>query len=177
MNKTHKIVMAGVMAALVTAGTMLVQIPTPTKGYIHIGDSLVYLAGILLGPVFGGAASAIGSMMADLLSGYAVYAPATFVIKGLDAIVIGVIYMMLTRKNSSFAMKSVAYCIGFLAGGVVMVGGYYLYEAFLNSGNFAAAAPGIIPNIIQAVGGGLLGYPVFATLTKVNFIERLNLSN
>ena len=62
MHKTNikQLTISGLMAALVLVGTMLIQVPTPTKGYIHIGDSMVYLSGVLLGPIAGSIAAALG---------------------------------------------------------------------------------------------------------------------
>jgi len=75
-NLIH-LILAGLFAAMVTVGTLLIQVPTPTKGYIHIGDTLVYLSGILLGPVYGFLAAAFGSFLADFFSGYLIYAVPT----------------------------------------------------------------------------------------------------
>ena len=84
---------------------MLVEIPAPTRGYIHLGDTLVYLCGILLGPLTGGISAAIGSTLADLFSGYAVYAPVTFVIKFLDAAIVGAIYLALSKKSDTLLVN------------------------------------------------------------------------
>ena len=57
-----KIVMTALFAALACAATMAIRIPTPgTGGYIHPGDALVVLSGILLGPIYGGLAAGLGS--------------------------------------------------------------------------------------------------------------------
>jgi len=170
---TKKIVLAGLMAAMVTIGTMIIQVPTPTKGYIHIGDSLVYLSGLLLGPVLGSLAAGLGSMISDLLSGYAVYAVPTFIIKALDAFIVGFIYYRFTKPEISIASKTLTYVFSVLAGGFVMVSGYLLFESFLYG--FIPATAGIVGNIIQAIGGGILGYPLFIALEKaglMKFIEK-----
>ena len=77
---TKQLAAAGLMAALVLAGTMLIQVPTPTKGYIHIGDSMVYLCGIMLAPVIERWRPG-GSLLADVFSGYGIYAPPHFLLK------------------------------------------------------------------------------------------------
>jgi len=101
--KTKQLAVSGLMAALVMVGTMLVQVPTPTKGYIHIGDSMVYLCGIILGPFTGGLAAGVGSLLADVSTGYGIYAPATFVIKALDAAAVGCFYNLLTAGSSTWS--------------------------------------------------------------------------
>ena len=66
----RKLVLAALLAALTAVATMIIRIPTPTQGYIHLGDGMVLICGILLGPGLGALAAGIGSMMADLIGGY-----------------------------------------------------------------------------------------------------------
>ena len=84
-TRTQKIVMASLLASLVCVATMVIKVPMP-YGYANLGDSIVLLAGWVLSPLYGFLASAIGSVLADILSGFALYAPATFIIKGLMAV-------------------------------------------------------------------------------------------
>lgn len=80
-------VTAAVLAALTCVATMVVQIPMPlTKGYVNLGDVMVLTSVWLIGSPWGVAAAGIGSAMADLLTGYAYYAPATLIIKALMAV-------------------------------------------------------------------------------------------
>jgi len=168
--RTEKLVLASLMAAMTTVGTMLIKVPA-IKGYIHIGDSIVYLCGILLGPVLGGIAAGLGSFIADMLLGYAVYAPATFMIKGLDAMLVGFIYFKLLPDGASIVQKTMKFIIAVVAGGIVMVGGYFVYEVFLYGVEGAAA--GIAYNVTQAVGGGILAYPLLIALDKVNLVNKI----
>ena len=86
-------VFAALFAALACVATMSLHIPTPgTGGYIHPGDAIVVLSGILLGPIYGGLAAGLGSALADLLSGYMVYVPITFVVKAVIAVVCYFVY-------------------------------------------------------------------------------------
>ncbi|MCR4442681.1 MAG: ECF transporter S component [Peptococcaceae bacterium] len=160
---------AGLMAALVMVGTMLVQVPTPTKGYIHVGDSMVYLSGILLGPAAGALASAVGSLLADVFSGYGIYAPATFFIKGLDALAAGLCYRLLVSSESLCSRKLLAFGAAVLAGGAVMVSGYLAYETFLYG--FGTAVLGVPANITQAAGGGILAAPLLLALDRMKFLK------
>ena len=169
-----QLTITGLMAALVLVGTMLIQVPTPTKGYIHIGDSMVYLGGILLGPLFGSIAAALGSMLADLFSGYGIYAPATFIIKGLDALVVGYIYHKIIAKDSdsSVARKILAFGIAVVLGGSIMVLGYLSYETVLYG--FPTAVLGVLGNITQALGGGVLAAPLMLALDKMRFYQKIS---
>ncbi|MBB6218964.1 putative membrane protein [Anaerosolibacter carboniphilus] len=166
-----KLVLSGLMAALVLVGTMLIQIPTPMKGYIHIGDSMVYLSGILLGPIAGSFAAAVGSMLADLFLGYGVYAPATFVIKGLDALVVGFIYHKIVSEQGSLVRKLIGFVVSVALGGAIMVGGYLIYETMLYG--FAAAVLNVLANMTQAIGGGILAAPLLLSLDKIKIFHDL----
>ena len=72
MNTTlKKTVMSALFASLACIATMSIRIPTPgTGGYIHPGDAVVILSGIVLGPAWGLLAGGIGSALADILSIY-----------------------------------------------------------------------------------------------------------
>ena len=70
-SNLKKIVMTALFAALACVATMSIRIPTPgTGGYIHPGDAIVILSGVVLGPSYGLLADGIGSAMSDLLGGY-----------------------------------------------------------------------------------------------------------
>ena len=85
-NATQKMVIAALLAALTCVATMIIKIPSPLKGYMNLGDCVVLVAGWMLSPLYGFLAAGIGSALADLFSGYVVYAPVTFAIKGIMAL-------------------------------------------------------------------------------------------
>ena len=116
--KIRKMVLAALMAALTYVATMVVQIPSPMQGFVNLGDCCVLLSGWILGPWWGGAAAGIGSMLTDLLNGYAHYAPGTLVIKALDAMAAALIVKALGRKPY-------AYVVGGVVGELIMVAGYF----------------------------------------------------
>ena len=162
-DKTKKMVMAALFAALACVATYVVKIPTPTKGYFNLGDCIVLLAGYLLGPLYGGIAAGIGSMLADVFAGYMIYAPATFVIKALVAITAVLIFRAMGKTAAGII-------VGGVVGETVMVLGYFIFECFMmmaepgaNGGFYAAsiaAAAGIPMNILQ----GLVGIVVSSVL-------------
>lgn len=164
-NTTKKLIFAALFAALTCVATMIIKIPTPLGGYIHAGDAVVVLAAFLLGPLWGALAAGLGSALADLIAGYVLYAPGTFVIKALVALIAG---WLLTRKmvNNKFAKALIAGIIG----EIVMVGGYMLYEAvFLGFG--VAAAANIPMNAIQGAFGAVAGAALFVALSKTNYFK------
>ena len=70
MNKTvKKISFTALFAAMVFGLTML-HIPIGAGGYIHVGDAMIYLSGLLLGP-WAFLAASIGAVFSDLASGVA----------------------------------------------------------------------------------------------------------
>jgi uncharacterized membrane protein len=170
---TKTVVLIGLFAALVAIGTLVIQIPIP-KGYIHIGDSLVYLCGIILGPFYGAFAAGIGSMIADFLSGYTIYAPATLIIKAIDAFLAGMIFKAFYRQGQSVGRLTGAYVVAFVAGGIFMIAGYLVYEIFLYG--FAQAVAGVPFNLTQAVGGGIVGYPILIAFKKAKLLQPLDLN-
>ncbi len=160
-----KIVMAALFAALACVATMSIRIPTPgTNGYIHPGDAIVILSGVVLGPVWGLLAAGIGSAMADLLGGYFVYVPITLVIKGLVALVSGLIYQKMCRSGKK---RYIAVILGGITDIVFVAGGYFICEFFLYGSGAAASIPA---NIIQGVGGLIISavlYPVLIAIPDV----------
>lgn len=169
---TKKIVMTALLAALVCVATMSIRIPTPsTGGYIHPGDALVILSGIILGPVYGFLAAGIGSALADLLGGYLIYVPITLFVKGLVALFSGLVYGKM-QKNSKIKYVAVALC------GVIdilfVALGYFFCESFLYG--VAGAAASIPANLIQGLGGMLIAmvlYPAVISIREVREIQHL----
>lgn len=184
--KTKKLVMAALMAALTYVATTVIKIETPTMGYIHPGDAFVILSGVFLGPLTGGLAAGIGSMLSDLLSGYLLYAPATFVIKALTAVIAGNITFFLSSKLKK-ARFSLPLFIGGLVGEAFMVLSYFVFEIFLMAftsskafnasslaAGFASSVTGIPFNILQGVFGIAIAsmlYPVLHPLVLRLFHE------
>ncbi len=87
---TKKTILTGLMMALVTVSTMVFIIPVPfTSGYIHLGDSMIFLSVLILGYRYGAVAAGVGSALADVFVGYANWAPWTLCIKGIMALMMG----------------------------------------------------------------------------------------
>ena len=148
-EKTRKLVYAALFAALTCVMTMIVKIPVPaTGGYVNLGDCVVLLAGWVLGPMYGGAAAGLGSMLADLVSGYPLYAPGTFVIKACMAVCAWAVFRAAAGEKRGLAAR----IGGALAGEAVMVAGYFAYEGVVLGFGLGAAAA-IPGNLIQGVFG------------------------
>lgn len=97
-QKTYRLTLSALFAALCCVMTMVVQIPVPTAGYIHFGDVFVLLSGWLLG-LPGVIAVGIGSMFADIFTGYAPYAFVTFLDKAATAAVAWAVWYIRSFEN------------------------------------------------------------------------------
>ena len=160
-----KLVFSALFASLCCVATMIIKIPTPIGGYIHAGDAIVVLSAFLLGPWWGALAAGVGSGLADLFAGYALYAPGTLVIKAGTALIAGLIL-----SGRLFKKPFVKALVGGIVAELFMVAGYLVYEAFL-LGYGAAAVGGIPMNLIQAAFGAVAGAFLFAALRKTNFFD------
>ena len=161
-NTTRNIVVSALLAALVCVATMLIKVPSPLKGYLNLGDGIVLLCGWLLSPVYGFLAAGIGSALADLFAGYVIYVPATFVIKGLMAIVAYYGFRLLGKRIGNIPAMVLA---GVLAE-IIMVLGYYVFEGFLYG--FVESLVNIPANAVQGVAGIILGTVLNKTFQKTN---------
>lgn len=165
-----KLVMAALFAALACVATMSIRIPTPgTGGYIHPGDAIVILSGVVLGPVWGLLAGGIGSALADLLGGYFIYVPITFVIKGLIALTAGLIYRKIGKTKKS---RYVAVSLGGIVDIVFVAGGYFLCELMMYG---TAAAASIPANVIQGASGLILSIVLYPVLIAIPDISQMAL--
>lgn len=164
--KIRKMVLAALMAALTYVATMVVQIPSPMQGFVNLGDCCVLLSGWILGPWWGGAAAGIGSMLTDLLNGYAHYAPGTLVIKALDAMAAALIVKALGRKPY-------AYVVGGVVGELIMVAGYFGYACLLLGKGIGAAAS-IPGNLVQGAVGLVAGFLLLQVARRIHLEEKVN---
>ena len=160
-SKTHKIVFASLLAALTCVTTMAVKIPTPLGGYVNLGDSIVLLSAAFLSPLYAVFAAGIGSALADLFSGYVIYAPATLVIKALMALIAYTVIKAFHEKK-----KVLAESIGALLAAIWMVVGYYIFEGFLYG--FGASLVNIPANAIQGAVGAVLGVVLVQLIEKIS---------
>ena len=147
-DSTFSVVLTALFAALVCVATMFIRIPSPTSGYLNLGDGIVLLSAFLLGPVYGTLAAGIGSMLADVLSGYPAWAPGTLAVKALAALLAGAVF----RRMGDARGLSLRAALAGACGEAIMVLGYFAYSAcFLGYGLGAAAeVPG---NLAQGAAG------------------------
>ena len=156
-SNTKKIVMAALMAALACVATMIIKVPSPLKGYLNLGDCVVLAAGWMLSPIYGFLAAGLGSALADLFSGYVVYAPATFLIKGCMALIAYFGFRLLHKKVSDLPSR----IISGTAAEMLMILGYFVFEGCMYG--FGPSVVNIPANAVQGIAGLIIGI----ILTKV----------
>ncbi len=159
-TKTQRIVMASLLAALCCVATMIIKIPSPLKGYLNLGDCVVLLSGWILSPLYGFLAAGLGSALADVFSGYVTYAPATFIIKGLMALIAYFGFKILQNKIGNLPSRIIS---GIVAE-VIMVLGYFVFEGFLYG--FIPSIVNIPANAMQGLAGIILGIIIIKVFEK-----------
>jgi len=88
--KRYDVVDIVIFTVAVYVVTIAIQIYQPaTGGYFNLGESMIYLAALLYGPIVAGIAGGVGAALADLSTGYSIFAPGTLVIKFIEGVVAG----------------------------------------------------------------------------------------
>ena len=171
-DRTRMLVQAGALAALGCAATMVLRIPSPTGGYLNLGDAVVLLGAYLLGPAWGALAGGIGPALADLLAGYAAYVPATLVIKALMALAAALIFCAFAKNGSRFGKTFSGSLLGSVAAEIIMVVGYFLYELPL-FGYAPSLESAVTTNLPQAAVGLVAGMALFTLLDRTHLAARM----
>lgn len=232
--KTRLIVDTVVFTVLVYAATIVLQVYQPvTGGYFNLGESMIYVAAMVSTPLVAGVAGGIGASLADLTTGYQIFAPATLVIKFTEGYIAGILIEKLKGRHgritggvlgsayalvfASFALayyagpievgptgitvnvpwfiwllisialgftvvysliskySSMGEALALLAGGLIMVTGYFLYEYYVSNpytGRPAIHAVFEIPvNLGQAITGIMIALPLVSWLRRAGYLE------
>lgn len=150
-NTTQKIVMSSLLAALTCVATMLIRLPSPLGGYINLGDAIVLVSAFMLPYGYMFLAAGLGSALADLFAGYLVYAPATFVIKGLMTIIAFAVFKTLSKNAKPLTAK----IVGAALAEIWMVAGYLIFESFLYG--LVPSLVNVPANAVQGIAGVIIG--------------------
>ncbi|MBE6704563.1 MAG: TIGR04002 family protein [Ruminococcaceae bacterium] len=169
-TKYKNYVFAAMFAALILMGTMFIQVPS-VNGYVHIGDSFIYLAAAFLPMPFSVLAAGVGAGLADVLSGYMIYAPFTFVIKAVMAAFFS------SKAEKLFTVRNI---VAFVIAGIVNVVGYYITELIMypQAGGFVATLvyglhtiPG---NLVQSLTASVIFVIASLAFDKMNLKKTLD---
>ena len=142
-----------VLIAAFTAVNFLITFLLPIPGffgvgYINFGDAVIMISSCILGPVGGMVVGGIGSMLADIMAGYAVYAPFTLVIKGVEGMLCGVLYLRALRVIKSGFWRRL---ISMLIAGAWMIVGYFFADWIIYGSIVTAAASNFVGGPVQAI--------------------------
>lgn len=169
------LVLAALLTALTFLCTMFLKVPVGPDCYIHLGDAIIFAAVIILPRKFACFAGAVGATLADLLGGFAFWAPSTFIIKLLVVIIFG-IFVDLAKKNAEskriFTIPVMEF-IGYILASIVGVLGYFFAEYIL-FGNWIAAATCIPLNCLQMGVGAVVAVVATKVLAKTNMRENMD---
>lgn len=155
------------IVALTCLTTLFIRIPLPSRGYFNVGDVAVVFGGLVLGfmnpkqgILWAVGACGIGSALADILGGFAVFAPLTFAAKGAEGALAAV-----AASRTGVARYTVL-----ALGGAAMVGIYFFGEVMMPNIGLQGAVAEIPANLIQAVGGAVGGMFAAMALKKTKMI-------
>lgn len=168
ISPAKKAAINGLSIALVFLATGFVNIRLPIAangGLIHLGNVPLFLTAIIFGRKTGAAAGAFGMALFDLFSGWALWAPFTFVIVGIMGYTVG----RITEKDSHNTV--LWYIVAILAALVIKIAGYYIAEAIIY-GNWVAPTASIPGNLVQIITAAVITIP-FAKPIKKLFISAL----
>lgn len=153
---------SGIFAALVFIITAYLHIPT-YNGYVHCGDGFIILAACILPTPYAVAVGAVGAMLADLLTGFAIWAPGSMVIKSLVALIFSAgAKKIITTVN----------LIMLFPAALISTVGYYFYESLI-TGNLAAPLAGIPGSVVQAVASSVVFVALGLAMDKYNLKVKL----
>ena len=173
---TKRLTTTAMMTAFTCLATMLIKIPTPISGYIHMGDALVLLCAVLIQRKAGAFAAGAGSALADLSSGFAIWAPGTFIIKAFAAYTAWLFYSRSAQRKGE--VSHLTLIAGSLFAAFIITAGYYIWDIVVltlasgadNIGFYAAATASLaeIPfNIIQSLFGALVTIIIAPKLSRL----------
>lgn len=144
-SKIKLITITGIFTAIVYVLTAYLHIPSHA-GYIHVGDGVIFFAACFLPLPYAAFVGGAGALLADCLTGFAIWAPASVVIK------VATVMFFSAKKDKIISTRNI---LALIPATLLCAGGYYLYEALILA-DFRAPLVGIIPSLIQSASSGVL---------------------
>lgn len=179
-ERLYTLVLSSVFTAIITVMTFYIKVPSH-NGYIHLGDSIIYLAACLLPTPYAVICAGIGGMLADTLGGFIVYIIPTLIIKSLLALVFSSESERILNKRNVIALlpASAITIIGYYIAEVVIVCissstdiGAFL-KGFLSPVPWSAALYCIPGNITQAIGSAIVFILIAIALDKIRIKDKI----
>lgn len=154
----RKFIFAALLLAITVVFGRIFIIPIPwTHGNVNLCDAGIFIAAMLMGPLYGGVVGGFGGLLLDLISGYTQYAPFSFIAHGLEGLVTGWLY----RRTGN---KKFAQVCALAAGIIVMVLGYFVADSIMYK--LTAGVLGIGTNILQGIVGAIVAVLVVPSVKK-----------
>ena len=143
---------AALMAAVTTVFTLAVRIPVAASGgYFNLSDVAINFAALSFGPWVGFIAGGVGTGLADIIGGYPMFAPLSFIAHGLEGLIVGAVAQGKPVKTMLG---------GWFAGAFLMCSIYFIGESVAYGGVGAALADLVTANVWQALAGAIIGIPL-----------------
>lgn len=161
-SSTKTIAINGISIALVFLATAFINIKLPivsNGGLIHLGNVPLFLAAIIFGKKTGAIAGSFGMALSDLLSGWVMWAPFTFIITGIIGYCVGKV----TEKESHNTL--LWYLFAIILALIIKVIGYYFAEVIMYQ-NFIAPISSIPGNVVQILTAGVITLILVKPLKK-----------
>lgn len=163
-----KITYTAIFTAIILLATSSIKFSTGLgEGYIHLGDSFIYLSACVLPFPYCLFAGALGGALADIISGFAIWSIPTMIIKMLNALPFALIY----KKHKSNKIVSKQTFLMTIISGIVTILGYFIAECILYS--VASATLSLLGNTIQAIASGLIFIIIAKAADKINLKSKV----
>lgn len=169
LNKSvFKVTYTAFFTALTVLAISVIKFSTGFgEGYIHFGDSVIYITACVLPFPYCIISAVLGGALADILSGFAVWVISTAIIKALTVIPFAII----SKRSSSVKILNKATALMTAVSGIITIFGYFTAECFLYS--LESAMLSTVGNLIQAVASGIIFCIIAAALDKFKFKQQI----
>lgn len=166
---TKTVAFTALATALTTVSTVF-GFSSP-QFYFNLGDTIIMISSVLLGPFAGLIAGGFGSFFADL----AVY-PATMfftlIIKGIEGFTVGILYDVIRKKVKNLKLEIVFTILSMVLGGSIMMVGYFISQTFFY-GTLASAVIALPLDALQAVSAVILSSVILYALKAIKLKNKL----
>lgn len=164
-SKVRLLVLTALFAAIIYVLTAFLHVPT-IKGYVHVGDGIIFLAASILPAPYAVFAAAVGGALSDALSGYWIWVPATLLIKGITA-------LFFTSKKETVVCKHNYFAL--IPALILCVGGYGVYSGLVIYRNLIAGFADAFANAMQTVTSAVLYVILGLALDKIGFKKKFSM--
>jgi uncharacterized membrane protein len=159
-----KLAVAAVFAALVCVVTLVLIVNIPaTKGYFNIGETVIYIAALVFGPLVGAFAGGVGAAISDALVA-PIFAPGTLVIKAFEGAIVGFMSRKMRNQSSTSNWRIYTTALGILVGILLAsIGSVYLQHVDIYWGYPSPPTATLsisIPVFVWYLLGGILAFTI-----------------